>query len=152
MGVVQVTLTCKEVREQLSAWLDGELGGTAQAAVKTHVDRCPVCREEMRQLTLLEAALGNLAAPVPPGLAEKVLDRLQPRRRRYWWQSMAMAASLLVGIVLGGAVARDFYPREPENGMATEVAALEAFHDFPQGSLGMILATYQPDEINGSGK
>lgn len=145
-------LTCNEVREQLSAWLDRELGVAARAALQAHVDRCPACREELRQLTLLDVALGNLAAPVPSGLAEKVLARLQPRRRRYGWQSLAMAASLLLGIVLGGAVARDFYPLAPDTGMSTEVASLEAFHDFPQGSLGVILASYQSDDSNGNGK
>ncbi len=144
-------VTCNEVRGQLSAWLDGELAGPAHAVLQEHLERCPACREEMRQLTTVETALGSLAAPVPADLAERVLARLEPRRRRYGWQYLAVAASLVLGIVLGGAVARDFYPLSSESGLTSEVASLEVFHDFPQGSMGMILASYQPDDANGSG-
>ena len=63
--------------------------------------------------------------------------------------AVAMAASLVLGMVLGGSVARDFYPLAPENGVA-EVATLQDFDDFPQGSLGTILASYQPEEGNGT--
>ena len=30
-----------------------------------------------------------------------------------------------------------------------EVASLEVFQDYPQGSLGPIVASYQPDDNNG---
>jgi hypothetical protein len=103
----------------------------------------------MAYLTALDAALGDLKSPVPPYLVERVLARL-PRRRLSWWQSLALAASLVLGIILGGAVARDFYPQPRENLAATEVASLEAFHDFPQGSLGTVLASYQGEEGNGT--
>ena len=145
-------LECREVQELLSAWLDGELAPEEQGLLAAHLKSCAGCRREEGQLRALDSALLELAAPVPPRLAEKVLARLReqqaPRGRRPWWQSLAVAASLVLGIVLGGSVARDFYPLATENGGA-EVAALQDFHDFPQGSLGTILASYQPDEGNG---
>lgn len=140
---------CQDVRELLSAWLDGELRGEAEAAVAAHLEGCAGCRRELAQLKALEAALGSLTAPVPPRLAERVLARL-PRQRRPWWQSLSLAASLIMGMVLGGAMARDFYPLPPDHAGAAEVAALEAFQDFPHGSLGTILASYQPEEGNGT--
>jgi hypothetical protein len=89
---------------------------------------------------------------VPEGLAEKVRARL-PRPPRRWWRNLALAASLVLGIYLGGTLARDFYsPPQPANGFSTEIANLDAFQDFPQGSMGMILASYQEDEGYGSGK
>jgi hypothetical protein len=36
----------------------------------------------------------------------------------------------------------------PDSG--AEVASLEVFHDFPQGSLGAVVASYQPEEGNGN--
>jgi hypothetical protein len=87
---------------------------------------------------------------VPPGLAEKVLARLQPPRR-HWWQSIALAACLVLGIALGGTMTRVFYgPAAQPNRSGTEMATLEVFHDFPQGSLGAVVASYQPDEGNGN--
>ena len=147
-----MSINCPEVRESLSAWLDGELAPEMAAWVDRHLESCDACLRELAQLEALEQALAALPAPAaPPRLPEKVAVRLQ-RPRRHWWQSMALAASLILGIVLGGTLARDFYPVPQETGFATEVASLEAFHDFPQGSMGLILASYQEDEGSGNGK
>ncbi len=147
-----MTANCLEVQDQLSAWLDGELAPGVMTQVERHLEGCADCRRELALLTALDQALGSLTAPVPAGLAEKVRDRLRRPSRR-WWQPLALAASLVLGIYLGGTLARDFYsPPQAPNGLSTEVASLEAFHDFPQGSMGMILASYQEDEGNGSGK
>ncbi len=147
-----MTSNCLEVQDNLSAWLDGELGPEVMIQVERHLEGCAGCRRELALLTALDQALGSLTAPVPAGLPEKVRARINRPSRR-WWQHLALAASLVVGIYLGGTLARDFYaqPQSP-NGFSTEVASLEAFHDFPQGSMGMILASYQEDEGNGSCK
>ncbi|MFZ5452497.1 MAG: anti-sigma factor family protein [Thermodesulfobacteriota bacterium] len=142
---------CEQVRERFSAWLDGELTAAENRQVAAHLEVCQDCSRELAILQRLDEALGTLAAPLPSRLPERVLDRLQPRRR-YWWQSLAMAASLVLGIVLGGALARNFYPYSTTiatNGNG-EVLALEEFHDFPQGSLGAVMVSYQVEEINGS--
>ena len=141
--------TCSYVRQQLSAWLDGELSEAKGAEVASHLETCAGCRRDLAQLEALDKALGSLTAPVPPLVAERVLARLTPRRRR-GWQSLALAASLIFGIVLGGTMARDFYPWHPDNGNGSDMVALEDFHDFPQGSLGSIVASYQVEEGNGS--
>ena len=117
-----------------------------------HLEGCEECRRELARLKLLDAALDDLEVAVPAGLAERVLDRLHPRRRRYWWQSLALAASLLLGIVLGGSLARDFYPYQDQAAVSgnSEVLALEEFNDFPQGSMGAVMVSYQTEENNGS--
>ena len=143
-------MECQAVKAQLSAWLDDELSGAAGAKLTAHLNRCEACRREWRQLTALEAALGHLAAPVPRGLAEKVVATLRRPRRRQGWQSVALAACLILGIALGGTVARSFYGAATPNEAGAEVASLEVFHDFPQGSLGAVVASYQPEEGNGN--
>jgi anti-sigma factor RsiW len=143
-------MNCQEVREQLSAWLDDELDAAASAAVAAHVDRCEACQKEWCQLRAVDAALSELVAPVPPDLAAKVLSRVKPPRRRAWVQSVALAACLVLGIALGGGMARVFYTPAAPPGTASDVASLDVFQDFPQGSLGTIVASYQPDESNGT--
>jgi anti-sigma factor RsiW len=143
-------MECQAVQSQLSAWLDDELSETAGAMIAAHLERCEACRREWRMLTALDAALGNLAAPVPEGLAEKVAAQIRRPRRRRGWQSAALAACLVLGIALGGTVARGFYGAAAPNETGAEVASLEDFHDFPQGSLGAVVASYQPEEGNGN--
>jgi anti-sigma factor (TIGR02949 family) len=145
-----MTMAGDGVRERLSAYLDGELTAEERREVAAHLEGCEECRRELALLQRLDAALGSLDAPAPARLAERVLDRLQPRpRRRYVWQSLALAASLVLGIVLGGTLARDFYPYQVTSGNSEDLA-LEEFHDFPQGSLGAVVASYQPEEGNGN--
>lgn len=143
-------MECQEVQAQLSAWLDDELSEAAGAMLTAHLTGCAACREEWRKLTALDAALDNLAAPVPMGLAEKVAIRVRQPRRRSGWQFAALAACLVLGIGLGGTMARTFYGGATPNEAAVEVASLEVFHDFPQGSLGAVVASYQPEEGNGN--
>ena len=143
-------MECQAVKAQLSAWLDDELSETAGAMLTAHLNRCEACRREWRQLTALDAALSNLAAPVPRGLAEKVVATLRRPRRRQGWQSVALAACLILGIALGGTVARSFYGAATPNEAGAEVVSLEVFRDFPQGSLGAVVASYQPEEGNGN--
>lgn len=146
-----MALNCLEVRDSLSAWLDDEMAPEVRALVDRHLKGCAACRRELAQLEALEDALGALPVMAPASLPDKVLSRLR-RPRRQWWQSMALAASLILGIFLGGALTQNFYPLPAENGFPTEVASLDAFHDFPQGSMGRILASYQADEELGNGK
>jgi anti-sigma factor RsiW len=144
-------MKCQEVQEHLSAWLDDELDATISAAVAAHVDHCEACRRQWRKLRALDSALSDLVAPVPPDLAAKVLARVKPPRRRALVQSLALAACLVLGIALGGGMARTFYaPTAAPNGTTSEIASLDTLQDFPQGSLGTIVASYQPDDNNGT--
>jgi anti-sigma factor RsiW len=142
-------MECQEARQQLSAWLDDELDAPTRAVLTAHVDGCEACRKEWRRLTALESALGQLEAPVPLGLAEKVLAQVRPPHSRQGWQSVALAACLVLGIALGGSMVRSFYAAGASNDTGAEVASLEVFQDYPQGSLGTIVASYQPDDSNG---
>jgi predicted anti-sigma-YlaC factor YlaD len=49
--------SCLEIKYSIGAWLDGELSGSAAAAVQAHLASCPDCREEQRQLEKLDSAM-----------------------------------------------------------------------------------------------
>jgi anti-sigma factor RsiW len=147
---LQTAMECQAVQTQLSAWLDDELSEATGAMLTAHLSRCEACRREFLQLKALDDALGNLAAPVPIGLAEKVAAKIRRPHHRSGWQAVALAACLVLGIALGGTMARTFYGGATPNEAGAEVASLEVFNDFPQGSLGAVVASYQPEEGNGN--
>lgn len=136
---------CNRIRENLSAWLDGELPEEESREVAGHLAQCADCRREAVRLERLDALLESLAAPVPAGLSDRILARV--RRPRPRWLSLALAASIVMGLFLGGMLARDLY-LPPEAGV--DSIALEEFHDSPRGSLGAVMVSYQMEEGNGS--
>lgn len=142
-------MQCLEVQEHLSAWLDGEAPEELHGAVAAHLAECPACRAELKVLERLDAALAGLESPAPRGLAEKVRQQL-PRPASPWRQSLALAACLALGIFLGGALTGSFYPTPATlNGNGNDVASLEVFQDFPQGSMGTVIS-YPQEEGNGA--
>ena len=47
-------------------------------------------------------------------------------------------------------MATSFYAPAAPQGTVSETANFDVFQDFPQGSLGTIVASYQPDDDNGT--
>jgi len=93
------------MEELLARYLDGELNEDEAGALIRAAKEDPAVATEMREYeALLEAseAMGRLAAPA--GFADRVMDRIEPRRtdtaRRYsaLWPA---AAALFLGLALG---------------------------------------------------
>jgi len=142
-------MDCLQVQDRLSAYLDGELPAELRRQVEEHLEACPACREELAWLGRLDKTFDRLAAP-SPDVTSRVMERLR-RPPLTWWRSLALAASLVLGLVLGGALAGNFYPYAagPSLTNGDEVLAMEeAFRDFPQGSWGNLLV--YPDEEDNS--
>lgn len=140
-------MKCHNVQDRLSAYLDGEVTEGLSRELAAHLQACAACRAELALLNRLERSLAALSAPAPPDIAEKIISRLR-RPARPWWRSLSLAASLILGLTLGGALAGNFYPYSLNNanGNGAEVVALEdAFRDFPQDSWGRLIS-YQDDE------
>jgi len=104
--------------EQIGAFLLGKLDGDERTAMQTHLDTCPVCQAEVRELEPVVAALADAAPdridedPVPPGdLEESTLAPIlgeihsaRRRSRRFHWSGLAAAAICVVAIGLAGFV------------------------------------------------
>jgi hypothetical protein len=105
-------------REQIGAFLLGKLDGEERTAIQTHLNSCPVCQAEVRELEPVVAALADAAPdridedPLPPGdLEESTLapilgeiHRARRRRRQFQWSAMAAAAICVVVVGLAGFV------------------------------------------------
>ncbi len=59
-------MLCEEIRQSLSAYIDDALTLPARVAMDEHLDRCPVCRDEMVKLRSVTRSLGALRLPAPP--------------------------------------------------------------------------------------
>jgi hypothetical protein len=54
--------SCTEIKAFVGPWLDGELSGSAADAVRAHVEACPECGAERRQLEKLSAMMKDAFA------------------------------------------------------------------------------------------
>ncbi len=118
--------------DMLMAYLDGELDGEAHAAVETALAADPALRDRLeaqrRLRDRLAAHYGPVAdEPVPERLRamlessdDKIVDfaEARARRTRPVWQSFAaIAATLVLGLVIGRGLPGDSGPIAVEDGM-----------------------------------
>jgi putative zinc finger protein len=103
-------------REQIGAFLLGKLDGGERAAMQTHLNSCPICQAEVRELEPVVAALADAAPdridedPRPPWDLEELtlapilgeIHLARRRRRRFQWSALAAAAICVVVIGLAG--------------------------------------------------
>jgi hypothetical protein len=111
-------ITCERVKPAIGAWLDGELPASEAEATRLHVETCPVCGEEQRQLEHLHASLhaaltAGSAKPVFEPFWQEVQQRIT--RKTTWRESftgwihgtltpprLAWAVPALIIVVLAG--------------------------------------------------
>jgi hypothetical protein len=105
-------------REQVGAFLLGKLDEGEQTAMQAHLNSCPACQAEVRELKPVVAALADAAPdridedPWPPEDLEELtlapilgeIHRARRRRRQFRWSTLAAAALCVVVIGLAGFV------------------------------------------------
>jgi len=105
-------MTCSDVKELLSPYLDGELDRVTQQAVFRHLSECPNCHHElaeMKQLLKMLACLEEIDPP--PDFSAKLSRRLMERtaakpkmKKRYplslqTWLPFGAAAAIIMALV-----------------------------------------------------
>jgi hypothetical protein len=71
------SMSCEEIRQTLSLYVDDCVSLPARVAIDEHLDRCPVCRAEFVELRSLTRSLSLMARPEPPAdLAATISDLL----------------------------------------------------------------------------
>lgn len=101
---------CKDLRELLSPYIEGELTEEDTRALELHLEECPACLKELDLIRKTVGALRDMPqVPPPPEIMAKVKEHLH--RRRAWlprwgeWFDLsrtgALARAAAVVIVLG---------------------------------------------------
>jgi len=71
-------MTCDQISEDLSAYLDGELPADARTAVESHLTACAACRTQLEELKSLAGSLQDLPRyTAPASLVGAVQERVQ---------------------------------------------------------------------------
>lgn len=94
--------------ERFFAWLDGELDPAESAAVAAAVERDPALRAKAARHRAMAQKLQRAFAPLTaepvalPNAAVIDIASARPHRTRHWWQeAAALAATLVLGLVIG---------------------------------------------------
>ena len=70
-------MSCEETRQTLSSYVDDCVSLPTRVAIDEHLNRCPVCRDEMIELRALTRRLSLMTRPKPPvHLADTISDLL----------------------------------------------------------------------------
>ena len=97
-------MTCREIQDILSAYIDGELTPQEMDTVKRHLDACPDCREVHQQMLRLVQLVGALPAAQPPAdflnqvkaSCRKNAGKHQVMRRLAWAACLVLAMLIFV--------------------------------------------------------
>jgi len=103
-------MTCREVRQRLSAFADGELSVDRAEAAAAHIKSCVICGHDWAEMRRLHTQLTAVQAPqLSPNFTARVMARLRadtrpaPAKRRLattFAYALIIAAALAIGFLL----------------------------------------------------
>lgn len=75
-------LSCRDITERASDYLDGDISGRQRLAIRMHIMICRHCRRLLRQLSLLRISLGRRQPQLTEAQQRQLLLKLgdQPPR------------------------------------------------------------------------
>jgi hypothetical protein len=125
-------MECERVREEFVERLTGNLGAERSRAIDDHLAGCSACRAETERMRELWAELGMLRVPVTGGAAGRVGRLIEARAKasapsaeasrnfipRVLISAAALAASLLIGVMIGRRPAPQATAQTPPNASA----------------------------------
>lgn len=147
---------CEDIRDSIGPWLDCELNGSSVEEVRVHLESCPECREERRQLEKLKASLSELLAAPPPDVPFDGFWSAVERRiaRRAWYEDfldwvrelaapprLAWAVPAVIVLLLGVIGVDSFLPGWRLPGQGNNFAAVDSIDGF-----GRNVAVLREDE------
>ncbi|MBV6458211.1 MAG: hypothetical protein HONBIEJF_01336 [Fimbriimonadaceae bacterium] len=109
-------MNCNNVNAKLSAYLDGEVCGTEMMMIRSHLQYCDSCRQELEEMRNIKLLLGALPGAEPN---DTLVDRLKGRialesgtaTRPVWWARPLFWAPAAAAVAIGiFAVTRQSQP------------------------------------------
>ncbi len=102
-------MDCRDIREWISAYVDGEASGEEARRVEEHLGKCGTCRTTEKRMRALGAAAAQTEGTVPADFRDTLFARMEredllPRRRSIFVFSVRWAA-----VPLAAAAALAFY-------------------------------------------
>ena len=101
---------CRDIRETISACVDGEASPEEAASVREHLASCERCRVLERQMRAVGAGVRQVRGRVPDRFREEVFARLEsegalPKRKKTFptawrWAAVPLAAAAGLGLFL----------------------------------------------------
>lgn len=114
-------MNCEQTRENLAAFIDGELDEGMVAEIQAHLEGCEGCRDELEMLRQTARALEGFLEPraMKESVAENVLSALAsqkgkrrvPLRTRLAWALTGAAAAVFVLAIFGFFGSQEFQPQ-----------------------------------------
>ncbi len=160
-------MTCEEIKEILSSYVDGEAGGDEGLLVERHLAACAGCRDVARRMRMVGAGIEKTEGAVPPGFRETLFARMERegllRRRRSlfaysvrWAAIPAAAAAVLALFLLTSREAGKVGPTVPAgprqamtegqpSAPQAPKAAIPPEGQAPRGQEGRIVAERTPE-------
>ena len=103
-------MECRQIREIISAYVDGEALPEEARRVEEHLGECAGCREDEKRMRALGVAVARTEAAVPPDFRENLFARLEkedllPKRRSIFvysvrWAAVPLAAAAALALFL----------------------------------------------------
>ncbi len=115
-------MTCREIRELISAYVDGEARPEDARLVEEHLGGCPQCRQAEKRMRELGLTVARTEGAVPPDFRERLFARMEaeellPKRRSIFaysvrWAAvpLAAAAALALYVLSSREAPRDVSP------------------------------------------
>ena len=66
IGNWQCLMSCEEIQQSLSLYVDDGLTADARVACYRHLEVCPVCRAGLAEMRSIRSGLAMLSRPAPP--------------------------------------------------------------------------------------
>ena len=145
-------MNCKQVNAKLSAYLDGELDGGEMLLLRTHLQDCQACDDELATLRRMKDLLAQLPMPTVASdfedrLLKSVFDTGTPARNSLIgsWKvvfasGLATAAAVLAVLQFYSASPQQAPVSQPDvNGQLARDQAIQAGPDPMSGGAPVIL-------------
>jgi len=100
----------EEIKKELSAYFDGQLGPEKAVEISAHVSACAECRAALEELSALSNGVKeNLSAAAPAAMKERVLARARAEKKPLFRTSTLLAAAAVIILALMAGIAAKRY-------------------------------------------